>query len=314
MRLRLTKRLSVVSVMALVAVVANAFGCIVKPFRDQNRAAAELIGRGYDLRMEPSWLSQFTRQRSFDRVVMASQSPKTGPITAADVQGMNTLPYLEAPTLDGATDDQLLLLRRLTRLQTLRIWTGDCTEPGLIRLLENLTELRSLDIRFTSDPPLVLSDAGLATLANLPRFRNLYFDALHDVSDAGLAHLEGMTGFDDLDLSDMSITDAGLSHLSGFRSLHSLWLQSDPITDAGLGHLPGLNGLQDLSLNQTRISDDGLAHLKGLPMTRLDLGWTDVSDAGLVDLRGMKTLVYLQLARTRVTDAGLVYLKGLLRP
>ena len=46
MRLRLADGFSVFSVMVLVAVVAIAFGCIIKPFRDQNRAAAELTARG----------------------------------------------------------------------------------------------------------------------------------------------------------------------------------------------------------------------------------------------------------------------------
>ena len=147
MRLRLTKRFSVLSMMVLVAVVAIVFGCIVKPFRDQNRAAAELIARGYHLRMEPSWLSHLTRRRSFDRVVMAFQSPKTGPITAADVQSMNTLPYLEGLTLDDATDDRLSCPAPAYPASALRIWSGNCTEPGLIRLLESLTDLRSLDIR-----------------------------------------------------------------------------------------------------------------------------------------------------------------------
>ena len=63
-------------------------------------------------------------------------------------------------------------------------------------------------------PP--LSDAGLAALAKLPRFRNLEAYEYDNVSDAGLAHLKGMAGIEQLQLSDEPITDAGLAHRRHF--------------------------------------------------------------------------------------------------
>ena len=71
-----------------------------------------------------------------------------------------------------------------------------------------------------------------------------------NISDAGLAHLQGFTALQRLDLSgNGNISDAGLAHLQGLTALQTLDLSSnDTISDAGLAHLHGLADLRDLSL------------------------------------------------------------------
>ncbi|HUY92471.1 MAG TPA: leucine-rich repeat domain-containing protein [Pirellulales bacterium] len=105
------------------------------------------------------------------------------------------------------------------------------------------------------------------------------------VTDAGLAHLEGLTGLQSLSLDNTQITDAGLARLQELTGLQTLWLDNTPITDAGLAHLEGLTGLQSLWLDNTQITDAGLAQLKRLTgLQWLYLNNTQVTDAGLAQL------------------------------
>ncbi len=67
------------------------------------------------------------------------------------------------------------------------------------------------------------------------------------------------------------ITDAGLAHLAGLTQLRDLCLQGTQITDAGLKHLAGLTQLRELHLENTQIMDDGVKKLRqALPKCDID--------------------------------------------
>jgi Leucine-rich repeat (LRR) protein len=140
-----------------------------------------------------------------------------------------------------------------------------------------------------------------------------YFDEVREVdlngtqvTDAGLAHLQGLTALQELYLRGTQVTDAGLAHLRGLTGLLSLNLNDTQVTDAGLAHLQGLSGLGTLSLSGTQVTDAGLAHLQGLTgLQELSLRLTQVTDAGLEHLQGLTGLEILILNGTQVTDAGL---------
>jgi hypothetical protein len=54
------------------------------------------------------------------------------------------------------------------------------------------------------------------------------------VTDAGLVHLKGLTGLEDLDLYfNKGITDAGLADIGGLVHLRSLRLIMTGVTEAG---------------------------------------------------------------------------------
>ena len=57
------------------------------------------------------------------------------------------------------------------------------------------------------------------------------------VTDAGLAHLKGMTKLQTLDLADAQVTDAGLKHLHGLAQLKVLYLGGTNVTEAGVQEL-----------------------------------------------------------------------------
>jgi hypothetical protein len=53
------------------------------------------------------------------------------------------------------------------------------------------------------------------------------------------------------------VTDAGLAHLRGLTNLRMLVLIGTKLTDAGLEHLKGLTNLEGLVLEQQRGSNKG---------------------------------------------------------
>lgn len=116
--------------------------------------------------------------------------------------------------------------------------------------------------------------------------------------------------FDEVRTVYPQITDAGLAQLQGLAGLERLWLSGTQVTDAGLAHLQGLTWLQSLELEGTQITDAGLAHLQGLTGLRsLDLTGTQVTDTGLAHLHRLTGLQVVSLHSTRVTDAGLAQLR-----
>jgi hypothetical protein len=130
------------------------------------------------------------------------------------------------------------------------------------------------------------------------------------ITDADLAHLEGLDRLVHLYLMETKITDAGLQHLEGLKQLQVLDLSDTAITDAGLERLKGLTKLRILELQGTRISDAGLKNLQGMTqLIAIRLGNTGVSDAGLEPLEDLKSLQVLALRKTKVTDAGIAKLK-----
>jgi hypothetical protein len=133
------------------------------------------------------------------------------------------------------------------------------------------------------------------------------------VSDAGLEHLNGLTGLHDLSLRDTHVSNAGLVHLKDLTALKRLSLDNTQVSDTGLAHLKGLTALQGLYLINTDVSGAGLEYLTKLTeLEYLNLLSTHVSDAGLEHLKGLTGLKYLDLTNTHVSDVGVAELRAAL--
>ena len=105
------------------------------------------------------------------------------------------------------------------------------------------------------------------------------------VTNAELAHLEGLTALQGLWLDDTQVTDAGLEHLQGLAGLRQLWLINTQVTDAGLAHLKGLTSLQSLGLTNIQVTNSRLANLRRLAgLKLLILDSTQITDAEMAEL------------------------------
>jgi Leucine-rich repeat (LRR) protein len=59
----------------------------------------------------------------------------------------------------------------------------------------------------------------------------------NQVTNAALAHIEGLAQLQRLNLRDSNVTNAGLEHLKGLTKLKTLTLGITKVTDAGIGDL-----------------------------------------------------------------------------
>ena len=181
----------------------------------------------------------------------------------ARVGGLGDLVNLKSLDVDGgrrlaeAGMAPFAGMRNLERLQM----RG---EPFTLGPLGSLTHLETLIL---IDPP--ITDVGLAPLSRLVKLTRLHI-AFHigiaspSFTDAGIAHLKGLTALKWLDLGGTQVTDAGLAHLSGLTALERLDLRETPITDAGLVQLKDLTSLRRLCLMGTKVTEAGRAFLLGL--------------------------------------------------
>ena len=144
------------------------------------------------------------------------------------------------------------------------------------------------------------TDDLMTEVGKLDRLRELDLNGCESVTDAGLAHLRGLSRLRVLKLMDSGIKGPGLANLEGMAELRELELHQVPVTDADLAHLSGLTHLEKLGLSGPGITDVGLAHLGSLNLQWLRLSACPVTTAGLTHLRGMARLEVLTLNETRV--------------
>lgn len=234
------------------------------------------------------------------------QAADLSPLTVLKADDLQEL-ILSGPELNDAG---LVHIKGLTGLKVLYLIYTQVSDAGLA-LLSGMTKLEGLALHNGSPPVLppyhLLSPGGPSLVSDLR-----LWGKPGKITDAGLVHLQSLTGLKELDLSGTHVTDAGLLHLSGMIKLDVLGLNWTDVSDAGLVHIQGLTRLKEVYLKRTRVSDAGLLHLSGMTSLQLlNLSDTQVSDAGLVHLMGMRRLERLALESTQVSDAGLAHLQTL---
>jgi hypothetical protein len=154
-----------------------------------------------------------------------------------------------------------------------------------LRRLDAFPKLRVLLVKDTQ-----ATDDGLRAVGKLKRLTYLY---MWDAS---------------------KVTDAGIAHLAGLSNLKKIHVSSSQIGDESLKVLGTLPRLEEMSLQGNRFSDRGLAYLEECGNLRelwVGTGPTSISDAGMPALGRLKNLELLDLQNTRVTSAGLERLIGL---
>ena len=141
----------------------------------------------------------------------------------------------------------------------------------LLRQVEGMAEVEELNLALTD-----VSDAGIASVATLPRLRKLVvYGGNRGVTDQGLAELKGKTSLESLELVNTRVTDEGLRVLQDLPNLRSLTLHYEPwrgtrLTDAGLVHLRNLPKLGSVTLRGRWASAGAVAELRAaLPGCRV---------------------------------------------
>jgi hypothetical protein len=129
-----------------------------------------------------------------------------------------------------------------------------------------------------------MTDEILERVARLEHLTVLRLGGSKDLTDAGVAHLEGMTELRELDLGGCPITDRSLEVVARLPKLEQLGLWRTTVTDAGTARLS-----------------------RCVRLTRVDLAWTPTGDGTIRALAGKERLTHLR-AGDLVTDAGLAAL------
>ncbi len=240
-------------------------------------------------------------------ILPSPPEPKTPDVAADDENVVATLRKLGERGARLTLDEQ----GRVTEIRLSPTW-ATATELALLKELPKLERLVIERLVEAESPEKIkMTEADLAHLQGLTSLKHLTIREVQ-VSDASLAYFTGLKRLEGLTVGGAEITDAGFEHIGGLTNLFYLYVTHCTVTDAGLERLKLLTRLKFLIVRHARITDAGLAHLNALADLRtLDLSWANITDAGLAHLEPLDDLRNLRLSHTRVTDAGLKHLKGL---
>jgi hypothetical protein len=183
----------------------------------------------------------------------------------------------------------------------------------VMRHLANFDRLEMLQINGNG---LRLTDAGMAHLRGLTRLRGITIGIV-EISDAGLEPLRGMTDLEDLHITNNSSRITSLAPLAGLTRLRSLSLGVTDIDEGELSRLGRMTRLESLHLGRRTpwLTDAGMKHLSTLTSLKyLIMSCSPgLTDAGMADLAKLTALESIALSDTGVTDAGMAYLAALTR-
>jgi beta-lactamase regulating signal transducer with metallopeptidase domain len=152
------------------------------------------------------------------------------------------------------TREELTALNALTGLRLLCV--GVAPGPGALDL-SGLRKLESLELRMGEGA----HDEDLAALSELTALRELRLTRWwheSEVTDAGMAHLAGLTALERLEIGGPQLTGAALVHLAGMRNLEYLSLYVGELSDEDTRHLDRLGSLKELRLDTTRAGWEAL--------------------------------------------------------
>ena len=174
--------------------------------------------------------------------------------------------------------------------------------------LAKLTNLKVL--RFTNNGK--LTDAGMAHLAGLTKLENFSFVGTQ-MTGKSYARFEGFTKLTRVSHRGSLIDDEGLRQLCDhLPNLESLSLAHAKFTDVGAPHLAKLTKLKGLEVGASKATPQALTHIAKLPLEYLQLGEGFESGTCVAHLKGLAPLRRLTLTNAQgITDTDLQGLAGL---
>jgi len=219
-----------------------------------------------DLAAEPVDREELLAERKAARLVLSFGGRvfiygSNDPVTRSEdvPKGPFHIKVIEIETANHFTDAHLIALKKLSRLQILRVCSPDKAE---------------------------ITDRALACLSELPRLKGLMLINTK-ITDRGLQHLADYPELSGFDLRGADITDEGLRHIKRIDSLSWICLCHAKITDNGLANIAHLTDLRHISLSGAKnISDRGIEYLLPLPnVIRLNIDGTKVTRHGIERFR-----------------------------
>ena len=212
------------------------------------------------------------------------------------------------------TDDELALLREMTRLRKLSLVECEWITDAGLRHVRGLTRLERLDLSFCDK----ITDAGLEHLKEMTQLQTLILSGCSRVTANGVRKLKNVLPECRI-IVPLSVTQEKLNISTtrgNSRGNNKTLVTAKPdsdITDSDLALLGQELLLQAIDLSGCdQITDDGLKHLRGLTLLRyLNLNKCDkITDTGLAQLHGLTQLQELYLVGCKqITYAGVSKLK-----
>lgn len=162
-----------------------------------------------------------------------------------------------------------------------------------------------------------LEEGALAQLSQFPKLSSVLLNDV-GISDDDLIAIGKLTSLTNLDLRGCPVSNAGMAHLSGLTNLRALRLSGSngktTVDDEGLKPLASLKSLKALLLDFLWVSGEGIKELKGLDkVEELYLAGTLCGDADLaVVVETFPNLKKLRVSKlSQVTGEGLSHIKNL---
>ncbi len=82
------------------------------------------------------------------------------------------------------------------------------------------------------------------------------------ITDAGLAHLRGLEGLEELDLGFTRVGNAGIAQIRRMKFLHELYLAYTSVTDACIDNVKDMQQLRKIDLTATKVTEAGIQRLR----------------------------------------------------
>lgn len=236
----------------IVKAIAKARGCVMY---DGSQGASEYTSPV----CEGCW-ERLLGYDFFHNVVEVGDNPN-GPSGGDLTEHVAELPWEPVTRLlfwgHHLTDERVRCLARFTNARDVRLSPGHKITDAGLTWLHTLAEVRKLDISYV-----LLSDESVNELKDLKHLEHLELGRT-EITDAGLASIEGLNSLRDLDLCGcFRLTDAGMVSLGRMTGLQTLSLICTEITDAGLEHLGRLVQLEVLELGPENVTAAGVAKLR----------------------------------------------------
>ena len=227
------------------------------------------VGKEVDLVVAPEAFADLSPLASLDQDALCLLIMTSGEVGDEDLKHLEHLRSLRRLDINGpgVTDVGVTRIAKLKQLEDLHLLRSGMSDAGLAQLAQ-LPALLAL----TLDESANLTDAGLRALDDMGGLIHLSLDFNPQFTDALAPHVARLTALEKLFLSKTQLTDDGLAQLQGLSKLKKLSLEETQITDDGLKALHGMRSLRALYLYGTGVTEAGAERLRQvIPGCQIDL-------------------------------------------